>query len=112
MRVQLQRKGLPVLQGCGGARAGAVAEVAARLGAAEPQGARGASEKDAKLAQNLGQLQPFTAVFPHECTGQRASFGPQPNTLVAQVLHMRMNPARTAEHLKIVEEARPGARSH
>jgi hypothetical protein len=34
------------------------------------------SEKDAKLAQKLGQLQPFIAVFPHECMGQLASFGP------------------------------------
>ena len=35
-----------------------------------------ASEKDAKLAQKLGQLQPFTAVFPRECMGQPASSGP------------------------------------
>ena len=35
-----------------------------------------ASEKDAKLAQKLGQLQPFLAVFPQECMGQLASFGP------------------------------------
>ena len=34
------------------------------------------SEKDAKLAQKLGQLQPFIAVFPVECVGQLASFGP------------------------------------
>jgi hypothetical protein len=34
------------------------------------------SEKDAKLAQTLGQLQPFVAAFPQECTGQIASFGP------------------------------------
>ena len=27
-------------------------------------------KKDAKLAQNLGQLQPFTAVLPPECMGQ------------------------------------------
>ena len=33
-------------------------------------------EKDAKLAQKLGQLQPFTAVFPQECMGQLASSGP------------------------------------
>jgi hypothetical protein len=37
---------------------------------------RGASEKDAKLAQKLGQLQPFMVVFPQECMGQFASFGP------------------------------------
>jgi hypothetical protein len=29
-----------------------------------------------KLAQKLGQLQPFTAVFPQECVGQLAYFGP------------------------------------
>jgi hypothetical protein len=34
------------------------------------------SEKDDKLAQKLGQLQPSIAVFPQECTGQLASFGP------------------------------------
>ena len=34
------------------------------------------SEKDAKLAQKLGQLQPFLAEFPQECAGQLASFGP------------------------------------
>ena len=33
-------------------------------------------EKDTKLAQKLGQLQPSLAVFPQECMGQRASFGP------------------------------------
>jgi hypothetical protein len=27
-------------------------------------------------AQKLGQLQPFIAVFPQECMGQLASFGP------------------------------------
>ena len=35
-----------------------------------------ASEKDTKLAQKLGQLQPFVAAFPRECVGQLASFGP------------------------------------
>ena len=34
------------------------------------------SEKDAKLAQKLDQLQPFMAVFLLECMGQLASFGP------------------------------------
>ena len=29
-----------------------------------------------KLAQKLGQLQPFIAVFPQECMGQLASFEP------------------------------------
>ena len=33
-------------------------------------------EKDVKLAQNFGQLQPFLAVSPQECMGQLASFGP------------------------------------
>ena len=33
-------------------------------------------EKDAKLAQKLGQLQLFLAVFPQEYTGRLASFGP------------------------------------
>jgi hypothetical protein len=28
------------------------------------------------LAQKLDQLQPFIAVFPQECMGQLASFGP------------------------------------
>jgi hypothetical protein len=52
-----------------------------RPGARRWRGGRGAGggatgEKDAKLAQKLGQLQPFAAVFPQECTGQLASFGP------------------------------------
>ena len=34
------------------------------------------SEKYPKLAQKLGQLQPFLAVIPQECMGQLASFGP------------------------------------
>ena len=34
------------------------------------------SENDAELAQKLGQLQPFIAVFPQACTGHLASFGP------------------------------------
>jgi hypothetical protein len=34
------------------------------------------SEKDAELAQKLGQLQPFLAVSPPECADQLASFGP------------------------------------
>ena len=33
-------------------------------------------EKDAKLVQKLGQLQPFTDVSPQECVGQLPSFGP------------------------------------
>jgi hypothetical protein len=34
------------------------------------------SEKDAKLALKMGHLHPFIAVFPPECMGQLASFGP------------------------------------
>ena len=34
------------------------------------------SEKDAKLVQKLGQLQPFVAVFPPECMGHLGPFGP------------------------------------
>ena len=34
------------------------------------------SEKDAELAQKLGQLQSFLAAFPQECMGQLPSFGP------------------------------------
>jgi hypothetical protein len=33
-------------------------------------------EKGSKLAQKLGQLQPFLAIFPPECTGQLSSSGP------------------------------------
>ena len=31
-------------------------------------------EKDAKLAQKLGQLQPFVPAFPQECMGQLAVY--------------------------------------
>ena len=34
------------------------------------------SEKDAKLAPTLSQLQHCIAVFPQKCMGQLASFGP------------------------------------
>ena len=50
------------------------AEVQAELRPALRQHLPG--EKDAKLAQKLGQLQPFRTVFPEECMGQLASFGP------------------------------------
>ena len=40
------------------------------------------SEKDAKLAQKLGQLQPFIAVYPQESMGQLDLLG-QPNTFLA-----------------------------
>jgi hypothetical protein len=33
-------------------------------------------EKDIELAQKLGELQPFIAVFPQECMGQLAFFAP------------------------------------
>jgi hypothetical protein len=38
--------------------------------------ADGQSEEGAVSAQKLGQLQPFVAVFPQECTDQFSSFGP------------------------------------
>ena len=41
-----------------------------------PTPLRRQSENDAKLAQELGQLQPFIAVFLLESMGQLASFGP------------------------------------
>ena len=40
------------------------------------------SEKDAKLAQQLGQLQPFTAVFPQEAWANWHILG-QANTFLA-----------------------------
>jgi hypothetical protein len=40
------------------------------------------SKKDAKLAQKLGQLQPFIAVFPQECMANLHLLG-QPNTFLA-----------------------------
>jgi hypothetical protein len=57
-------------------RAKAAEAEAARAMAAETAAALVTSEKDAKLAHKLGQLQPFIAVFPQECLGQLASFGP------------------------------------
>jgi hypothetical protein len=61
-------------RGRGGARGPAGARGRGLGGRALARGA--ASEKDAKLAQKLGQLQPFTALFPRECMGQLASSGP------------------------------------
>jgi hypothetical protein len=71
------------LDECGGAGGGAAA------GGAGDQRAGGSvrrrilallrgdqGKRDAKLAQKLGQLQPFIAVFSQECIGQLASFGP------------------------------------
>ena len=46
------------------------------------RGHRPAGEKDAKLAQKSGQIQPFIAVFPQECTDQHL-LG-QPDTLFAR----------------------------
>ena len=45
-------------------------------GAAQARRRRPQSENDTKLVQKLGQLQPFLTVFPQECLGQLASFGP------------------------------------
>jgi|FLMP01.3.fsa_nt_emb hypothetical protein len=42
----------------------------------EGRGCYISGQKDAKLAQKLGHLQPFLAVFPQECMGQLASSGP------------------------------------
>jgi hypothetical protein len=41
------------------------------------------SEQDAKLAQKLGQLQPFIALFPHKCMGQLYLLD-QPDSFLAQ----------------------------
>jgi hypothetical protein len=41
-----------------------------------PTQSEASSEQAAKLAQKLGQLQPFLAVFPQKCMGQLASSGP------------------------------------
>ena len=56
------------------ARAAAAAEAAERRQQLADR--RASSEKAAKLAQKLSQLQPFTPVLPQECMGQLASFGP------------------------------------
>ena len=53
-----------------------IVELASSRGPADRLLAALSSEKVAKLAQKLGQLQPFTAVFPQECLGRLASFGP------------------------------------
>ena len=45
----------------------------------------GACENGAKLAQKLGQPQPFLAAFPPECTGRLASSGHEPGTFLAPV---------------------------
>jgi hypothetical protein len=48
----------------------------AEAAAIEPEPEPDTSEKGAELAQKSGQLQPFIAVFPQDCMGQLASFGP------------------------------------
>jgi hypothetical protein len=62
--------------GDSGGRAGAAARPEGFRGVVVRRSARRRSEKDAKLAQKSGQLQPFITVFPPECMGQLASFGP------------------------------------
>ena len=60
------------------------------LGQLRPQAVQlHASEKDANLAQKLGQLQPFLAVFPQACMGQLASSLGQPDTFLAAVHELR-----------------------
>jgi hypothetical protein len=44
-------------------------------GALGTQGCRLRRRPRDKLAQKLGQLQPFITVFPQECMGQLPSFG-------------------------------------
>ena len=46
--------------------------------------AAAAGEEAAELARKLGQLQPSVAVFPQECMGQLASFGPILTALALQ----------------------------
>jgi hypothetical protein len=55
----------------------AAADLEAVLEAASPRWEQH-SEKDTKLVQKLGHLQPFLAVlvFPQKCVGQLAYFGP------------------------------------
>jgi hypothetical protein len=50
-------------------------EATYKAGYWKPHVAFSKREKDAKLAQKLAQLQPFTAALPQECTGQLAYFG-------------------------------------
>jgi hypothetical protein len=52
-------------------------------------GAHEEGEKDAVLAQKLGPLQPFIAVFPQERMGQLASFGPTSHLFLAEGLRRR-----------------------
>jgi hypothetical protein len=48
----------------------------ARDAAVPDGGAERRGEKDAKLAQKIGQFQPLIAAFSQECVGQLGSFGP------------------------------------
>ena len=50
--------------------------LAARNGHLAAAAAAAVSQEAAKLAQKLGQLQSFVDVFPQECMGRLASFGP------------------------------------
>jgi hypothetical protein len=74
------------------------------------------SEKGAKLAQNLGQLQPFIAVFPQECMGQLASFGPTQHLSRSRIMVLdgpcenTMNPTEDATYdflAEFLKEVRP-----
>jgi hypothetical protein len=60
--------------GPGGSTPGRAAPPTRTRRSPPPAAAHLPGEKDAKLAQKLGQLQPFRAVFPQECMGQLASF--------------------------------------
>jgi hypothetical protein len=70
------------VRGAGGAGRGAGPGLTVLL--ARGLHAQAQSEKDARLAQKLGQHQPFMTVFPLECMGQLAPFG-QSNIFLAQV---------------------------
>ena len=63
-------------QRCGGPSCCNSAELLAHCPPADWPNLLQVSEKDTELAQELGRLQPFIAVFPQECMGQLASFGP------------------------------------
>ena len=60
------------LRNTGGGYEAAASPATPHTAAAPPR----PGEKEAKLAQQLGQLQPFIAAFPQECMGQLACFGP------------------------------------
>jgi hypothetical protein len=72
------------------------ADVSRRRPRAAPRRLPG--EKDTKLAQKLGQLQPSIAVLSQEGMGQLASFGPtrRPSRSAARDRGPRRRPARRA----------------